>query len=144
MAAGPASAATGTETIRILFNGDPNAPLVGKAFATGIVNAVGTDMAVAEPLGADVITLPQGTITFIGTAPPGGITFDPATCVARINIVGGSYVVVDGTGAYRHASGNGTYTVHGAEVFKKSNGACSTSDVQTFVAAFTLTGPLTV
>ncbi len=143
VAAGPASAATGTETFRIIFNGDPNTTLVGTAVATGLIDAVGTDTAVDQPPGADVIALPKGSITFVATAPSGGITFDPATCVARINIVDGSYVIVGGTRAYRHVSGSGTYTATGAEVFKKVNGACTT-DVRTFIVAFTLTGPLTL
>jgi len=144
VAAGPASAVTGAETIRIVFNGDPNAGLVGTAVATGVVNAVGTDTAVAQPPGADVITLPKGSITFIGTAPPNGVTFDPVTCVVRFKIVGGTYIVVGGTGAYVGASGNGTYTANGTEVFKKINGVCDTTKVRSFVIVFTLTGPLTL
>jgi len=144
LAAGPAAAATGAETFRIVFNGDPNTGLVGRAVATGLVNAVGTDTAVAEPPGADTITLPKGTITFVGVAPSGGITYDPTTCVARINITAGTYTVVGGTGAYQGASGSGTYTARGAEVFKRVSGACSLTDVRSFVATFVLTGPLTI
>lgn len=144
VAAGPASAATGPQTFRLVFTGDPAPGLVGKAVATGLVNAIGTDTAVDQPTGADVITLPKGSITFIATAPPGGITFNPATCVVRFNVVGGSYLVVGGTGAYQGASGSGTYAAKGVEVFNRLNGACDTTSVRSFVLSFVLTGPLTI
>jgi len=140
--AGPAAAATGTETFRVVFNGDPGNP-VARVVASGVVNGVGTDKATDQPPGADLITLPGGTITIVTTTPPGGVTFDPRSCVVRINFTNGTYTVVGGTGAFQGASGSGTYSARAAGVLKRTNGTCA-PDTRSFVATFTLTGPLTI
>jgi|GEM_PF-4826893 len=143
IAAGPASAVTGTETFRITFSGDPGSNLISRVVASGVVTGAGTDRPVDQPPGADRITLPGGTITVVTTTPPGGVTFDPRSCVARVNFTNGTYVVVGGTGAYQGASGGGIYAARAVEIFKRTGAGCS-SDVRSLVATFTLSGPLTL
>jgi hypothetical protein len=143
IAAGPASAVTGTETFHITFSGNPGSNLVSSVVASGVVNGAGTDRPVDQLPGADRITLPGGTITVVTSTPPGGVTFDPRSCVARVDFTNGSYVVVGGTGAYQGASGGGTYAARAVEIFKRTRAGCS-SEPLSLVATFTLSGPLTL
>jgi len=80
---GPASAATGTQSFRFLFRGDPQAGAVGTVVATGVINGVGTDRAVSftpNPDGTvtdtDVVTLPAGTLTIHDTDTTTTFTLD--------------------------------------------------------------------
>ena|SRR5947209_3397363 len=148
--ASPALAATGSQTIRIIFTGNPRAGVLGRVIATGVVNGVGTDETIAQdphPDGSetdtDLITLPGGTITILDTDPADTFNFNPATCTATISTNAGTYTIIGGTGAYAGASGSGTFTARGFVAFPRIDGGCG-EEPTIFVAVVTLRGPLTL
>src|SRR5437588_144439 len=116
----PALAATGSQTFRIIFTGNPRAGVLGRVIATGLVNGVGTDETIAQdphPDGSetdtDLITLPGGTITILDTDPADVFKFNPTSCTATISTNAGVYTVTGGSGAYAEASGSGTFSARG-------------------------------
>jgi hypothetical protein len=147
--AGPAGAATGSETFRIIFTGDPHSGAIGRVVATGVINSRGTDETIAStpnPDGTstdtDLITLRGGTVTIDNTDMLAEFTLDPASCVARLR-GGGPYSVDGGTGAYTGASGGGTFTATGAIVFKRSGATC-TDEPQLFFVLVTASGTISI
>jgi hypothetical protein len=146
--AAPAQAATGRQTFRIVFSGDPRAGAPGTVVLSGLVNARGTDQTITQhpnPDGSetdvDLFTLPGGTITVEDTDPGGTFDFDPRSCIATIGTSAGVFTVVGGTGAYAGASGGGTFTARGLVVFDRIPGGCS-EEPRSFTAVVTGTGTL--
>ncbi len=146
----PAQAATGAQSFRIIFTGDPRAGSLGRVIATGVVTAVGTDATIAQdphPDGSetdtDRITLPGGTITILDTDPPGTARFNPATCTATLSASGAPYTIIAGTGAYAGAQGGGTFSARGLVVFGRTAGGCS-EEIRRFFADVRLTGSIAV
>ncbi len=144
-----AGAATGNQTLRILFTGDPHEGAVGRVVASGVVNGSGTDRNVGSqenPDGTttdlDQISLPGGTITLRDTETVTSFDLDPRTCVANVEIEG-FYDVVDGTGAYTGATGSGLFTGHAIFVFGRTANGCADEPVR-FFADVRVSGPLTV
>jgi hypothetical protein len=78
--------------------------------ATGPIHALGTD----TPLGRtkDRFAFPKGALIIVHHRTSRQQTFDRTTCTARFTEQG-TYRVSSGTGAYAHATGHGTYSVHG-------------------------------
>ena len=148
--ASPARAATGSQSFRIIFTGNPRAGSRGTVIAAGVANGVGFDETIAQdphPDGSetdtDRITLPGGTITILDTDPPDTATFNPLTCTATLAVAGAPYTVVGGTGAYAGASGSGTFSARGLVVFGRTATGC-TDDIVVFFADVRLTGTLSV
>jgi hypothetical protein len=146
--ASPAHAATGRQSFRVIFSGDPRAGTPGTVILTGLVNARGTDETIEQhphPDGSetdvDVFTLPGGTLTVEDTDPGGIFDFNPMTCVATIGTNGGVFSIKGGTGAYAGASGSGTFSAKGVVVFDRIPGGCS-EEPRSFTAIVTGTGTL--
>lgn len=148
--AAPAHAATGSQTFRIVFSGDPRNEPPGRVFATGVVNAIGTDVTIAQdpnPDGSETnterFTFPGGTITVRATDPGGTFDLNPVTCVATTGTTTGVFTVIGGTGAYAGASGGGTFTGRGLAIFDRVAGGCS-EEPRSFFFIVTATGTVTV
>lgn len=146
--AGPAQAATGRQTFRIVFSGDPRAGALGTVVLSGLVNGRGTDETIAQhpnPDGSetdiDLFTLSGGTITIQDTDPGGTFNFDPRSCIATVGTNAGVFTVLGGTGAYAGASGSGTFSAKGVVVFDRVPGGCS-EEPRSFTAVVTGTGTL--
>jgi len=114
-------AATGTEHFQLMStNGDTNrAPVI----ATGLFTAGGRDHVVSNNV--DKFVFPKGTITVRHSNSKGPQSFNPRTCLMRIN-QHGTYRLVSGTGAYAGISGHGRYhlTILGIAA-RNANGKCS-------------------
>jgi hypothetical protein len=148
--AAPAQAATGTQTFKIVFSGDPRSGVLGRVAAIGVINGLGTDETIAQdphPDGSetdtDLITLPGGTITIIDTDPSEAFSFDPGACIATIGTSAGTFTVAGGTGRYAGASGGGTFTARGLVIFDRVAGGCS-EEPRSFFAVVTATGTISV
>ena len=146
----PVRAATGSQTFRIIFTGNPRAGARGRVIAAGVVNGVGFDETIAQdphPDGSetdtDRITLPGGTITIVDTDPPDTATFDPASCTATLHASGAPYTVIGGTGAYAGATGGGTFSASGIILFSRAGGEC-TENIRLFFADVRLSGTFSV
>jgi hypothetical protein len=105
--AAPAGATTGTEHLKLLSN-DPSETAQPIVIANGPVHARGTDVAVSPSI--DRFVFPAGNLKIhhkiaAGTSKD---TFDPVTCYGT-HTEQGTFEVTKGTGAYKGASGSGTY-----------------------------------
>lgn len=148
--AAPAHAATGAQTFKIIFTGDPRAGTPGKVVAFGVINAVGTDETIAQdphPDGSetdtDLLTFRGGTVTIVDTDPGGTFDFDPRSCTARIGTDAGTFTVSGGTGRYAGASGGGTFTARGLVTFARVGGECA-EEPSSFFVVVTATGTISV
>lgn len=146
---GGAGAATGNETIKIVFTANPRSGIPGTVIARGVANGIGTDETIAQdphPDGSetdtDLITLPGGTITILDTDPPDIAQFNPASCTATLS-GGGPWTVIGGTGAYAGATGAGTFTARGVIVFPHTADGCGDTP-RSFFAVVTLNGTISL
>jgi len=144
-----ATAATGSQTFRIVFAGDPHAGAVGQVFMTGVINAVGSDRNVGStenPDGSvtdlDQVTLPGGSITIRNVETVDSFDLDPTTCIARIS-ASGPWTISAATGRYGGSSGGGTFTAKATVLFGRSTGGCSETPLFFFAIA-TVIGTVTV
>ena len=105
--AAPAGAATGTEHFKLLSN-DPSETAQPIVLATGLVHARGTDVQVSGSI--DRFVFPAGNLKVHHkvTAGTSKDRFDPVTCYGT-HTEQGTFDVTKGTGAYKGASGSGTY-----------------------------------
>lgn len=114
-------AAAGTERFQLMStNGDTNgAPIV----ATGLFTAGGRDHVVNNS--TDKFVFPNGSITVKHSNGKGPQSFNPRTCLMRIN-QHGTYKLVAGTGAYAGITGHGRYhlTILGVGA-RGANGKCT-------------------
>jgi len=114
-------AASGIEHFQLMStNGDTNgAPIV----ATGLFTDGGRDHVVNN--NTDKFVFQKGTITVKHSNGKGPQSFNPRTCLIRIN-QHGTYRLVSGTGAYAGISGHGRYhlTILGIAA-RNANGKCS-------------------
>jgi hypothetical protein len=102
---------------------DKEAPALGEA--TGPISGIGLVTFRDAPGNAVPFTLvlPKGTVSFSAR---GDFRWKPdfATCTATRDIRG-TYTITGGTGAYRSATGKGTFSEHGAGIgVRNSNGKC--------------------
>ena len=74
--------------------------------AAGPVTGTGVDNPAND--NRDRLVFDDGALVIDHKAAKTDAHFDPATCVGHV-VESGTYTVVGGTGAYRHARGNGTY-----------------------------------
>jgi hypothetical protein len=97
-------AASGTEHFQLMStNGDTNrAPVI----ATGLFTAGGRDHVVNNS--TDKFVFPKGTITVKHSPGKGPQSFNPRTCLLRVN-QHGTYKITGGTGAYAGITGHGSY-----------------------------------
>jgi hypothetical protein len=144
--AGPAGAATGVQTFRMVYRADPSTGAPGIAYATGPISGLGTDVnagTIPNPDGTrtniDVLTFPAGSVTTVSVDPPDVFHFDPVNCIARISAVG-PYTITAGTGAYSEATGSGTFTTVGAITYAHTPQGCG--QPQVVVVVVTATGPI--
>jgi hypothetical protein len=146
--AGPAGAASGVQTFRMVYRSDPSTGAPGVAVATGPISAVGTDTNVGTQLNengtrtnTDVLAFPAGSVTTVSIDPPDVFHFDFTTCVARI-AAAGPYTITGGTGAYQGATGGGTFTVVGVITFAHTPQGCG--QPVTTVVVVTATGTISI
>jgi hypothetical protein len=102
---------------------DKDAPVLVEA--TGPISGVGLVTARDAPGNTLPLTLslPKGKV-FLSARGDFGWKPDFATCTATRN-VGGTFAIAGGTGAYRGATGKGTFREHGAGIgVRSSNGKC--------------------
>jgi hypothetical protein len=106
-AIGVTTSTSGTEHFLVLSTTESDSsPMV----ANGPIHARGTDVAVTD--NRDRFVFPDGVLRIHHVATSHRESFDPVTCLGRFSEKG-TYTVIDGTKAYRNATGNGTYTVKG-------------------------------
>ena len=108
-AASAGATTTGTETFTRLST-DPSDNAQPIIIANGPVHARGTDVQVSPS--NDRFVFPAGNLkihhkTTAGTSHD---SFDPVTCYGT-HTENGTFTVTKGTGAYKNATGSGTYTL---------------------------------
>ena len=128
-----ASSVTGTEHFLILQTGDSRVPSVT---GSGPIHAAGRDIVVND--NRDRFVFPKGSLIVVHHAVRSHESFDPKTCLVRVDETG-NYQVVRGTDAYHGASGHGTYH---AEVL--SQGCNPNRPPKQFVLEVHASGPLTL
>lgn len=134
----PASAATGAPRFTVVFAGPEGQP--GRVFATGVVNAVGSNPA---SLGEQVLVFPQGDQVLSTEFTGGSGGFNPLSCVGR-GTSNGTFVVTGGTGQFASATGSGTFTGSGTTIARRlPEGGCSESDVNRY-SVVNITGSISL
>jgi hypothetical protein len=121
LAASATTTATATEHFQIA-NDNPTSnknPLI----AYGAFTAHGTDIEGNHNLARFVFR--NGTLKIKHSNGKGTQKFNPRTCLLRIN-ERGTYKVLGGTGAYRGASGHGTYHLQILAIAARKGGKCVT------------------
>jgi hypothetical protein len=114
-------AASGTEHFQLMStNGDTNrAPVI----ATGLFTAGGRDHVVNNSI--DKFVFPNGTVTVKHSQSKGPQSFNPRTCLLRVN-QHGTYKILSGTGAYARITGHGGYHLTILAVAARgANGKCT-------------------
>jgi len=105
-----------------------DAPAVSNAcrapvIATGLFTAGGRDHVVSNNV--DKFVFPKGTITVRHSNSKGPQSFNPRTCLLRIN-QHGTYKILSGTGAYAGITGHGGYRLTILAVAARgANGKCT-------------------
>jgi hypothetical protein len=134
----------------LVYTADPSTGAPGLAVASGPLTGFGSDVNIGTHLNMDgtrtnidLLTFGTGSITLTSVDPPNIFQFNPATCVARISGTG-PYTVTNSTGAYRGASGSGTFTVVGAIVYGRTAQGCSFEPSGPPVVVVIATGPLSI
>jgi hypothetical protein len=114
-------AAVGTEHFQLMsVTGDTNrSPVI----ATGLFTAGGRDHVVNN--NTDKFVFPKGTITVRHSNSKGPQSFNPRTCLLRVN-QHGTYKILSGTGAYTGITGHGRYRLTILAVGARgANGKCT-------------------
>jgi hypothetical protein len=114
-------AISGIEHFRLMSTtGDTNhSPVI----ATGLFTAGGRDHVVSN--NTDKFVFPKGTITVRHSNSKGPQSFNPRTCLLRVN-QHGTYRILRGTGAYTGITGHGRYRLTILAVGARgANGKCT-------------------
>jgi hypothetical protein len=114
-------AISGIEHFQLMSTtGDTNhSPVI----ATGLFTAGGRDHVVSNNI--DKFVFPKGTITVRHSNSKGPQSFNPRTCLLRVN-QHGTYKILSGTGAYAGITGHGGYKLTILAVTARgSNGKCT-------------------
>ena len=98
---------SGIEHFLVVQTSDVGSPPV---IGQGPIHAAGTDVQVNDNL--DRFIFPKGALRIRHQAKSSQQSFDPKTCLGTFS-ERGVYKITAGTGAYRHVSGHGRYTVQG-------------------------------
>ena len=104
--------------------------------AAGPVTGVGVDKTIGDT--RDRLVFDDGALVVDHKAAKTDAHFDPATCVTHV-VESGTYTVVGGTGAYRHARGNGTYMTN-----LVAQGCDKNEPPATYLLTIQADGPLSV
>ena len=132
-AAAPALATTsGTERFTVV-----ETSATGHTFplsATGPIHELGKDVQLRNNM--DRFVFDQGSLLIRHTRTSGTEQSDPKTCTFRFTEQG-TYRVVSGTGAYKDATGNGTYQLRGIGI-----GCDHNKPPTTFSVILNAAGPL--
>jgi hypothetical protein len=114
-------AVSGNEHFQLMStSGDTNGSPV---IATGLFTAGGRDHVVNDS--TDKFVFPKGTITVKHSQAKGPESFNPRTCLLRVN-QHGTYRLVAGTGAYAGITGHGHYRLTILAVAARgANGKCT-------------------
>ncbi|MFP5317317.1 MAG: hypothetical protein ACLGI2_03370 [Acidimicrobiia bacterium] len=118
--AAPAVAATtGSQSIILVIRDD-----VATAYATGPISGVGTF--VEHPENPDLVTFvfEDGSVTFEAPSDEEDESFNELACVGRFTF-SGDYTIVEGTGAYEGATGEGEFDGRGLFVGAHTDEGCS-------------------
>jgi hypothetical protein len=132
--AGPAAAATGSQTFTIIAQDNG-----GTVIASGPISGVGQDIETSDT--TDQFVFPQGTLNIDHPTTSEDDTFNPVSCIGRATFAG-TYTFT-GTGGLAGATGSGTYT--GRAIFiadRNPDGTCS-EDTGTSFAFVHATGTTT-
>jgi hypothetical protein len=122
-AASPHAAHSGTsgiESFQFMSISETSTPTT--VIARGVFTAGGADITTSNT--TDKLKFPNGTIRLRHSNPPGGVSFDPRTCLSTVN-QHGTYTLLGGTGKYAGISGHGTFRLHVLLVAARSHGQCS-------------------
>jgi hypothetical protein len=106
---------SGAQHFLILENDDGPQVIV----ANGPIHASGVDVAVNN--NRDRFEFPKGNVRIWHQAKTDHQSYDKKTCLTRFSETG-VYEVLGGSGAYRGATGHGTYVLRGVGVGCSSNG----------------------
>lgn len=122
-AASTHSAVSGTENLQFMTTSAPGNPSV---IASGSVfTAAGVDHENRQT-NTGTLVFPNGSVTAKHSAGQGTQSFNPKTCLLKINFHG-TYQLTGGTGAYTGITGSGTYKLSILAIGAKSGGKCTQS-----------------
>jgi hypothetical protein len=138
-AASATPAATGTEHFQTLTT-SATAKTTG-VIAIGLFTAGGTSF---EGRTTATFKFPGGTLQVRHSRGTGNHTFNPRTCLLRLNLHG-TYTVGHGTGKYAGISGHGQYQLSILAIGAKVHGKCSQSRPPTsFQKIINASGPVSL
>jgi hypothetical protein len=128
---GPAWAeTTGPQRLTVVIRqelGQPQ-PTFSKVIASGVINAVGTDVFEDSPEGDPAsysqYVFPEGMLSVTTMPEAMEFTQNPRSCVGRLN-ASGTWTITGGSGAYEGARGHGTLTVKGTIRSEREAQGCS-------------------
>jgi hypothetical protein len=145
---GPATAATGPETFRLVFVGT----FTFGASNTGTVSAVGPITAVGQAVnsgfvpdqfgnftGSNQLRFPAGNLNVNFGGHLDSFSFDPRTCITQIT-GHGTWTVASGTGAYTGTTGGGTFVNNVTLVGTRTAQGCGEPTRE--ISQITLTGAI--
>lgn len=133
-------AATGTEHFQLMSTSATSK--TSSIIAYGVFTAGGTDTRTTSS--TDTVTFPKGTFVITHSKGTGTQSFNPKTCLLKINVKG-TYSLGSGTGAYATISGSGTYQLNILAIGAKSGGTCSkTLPPVAFQQVIRASGPVTL
>jgi len=146
--AGPADAASGTETFRLFFTGSFvfGASNTGSVFASGPITGAGSAVNSGfivdqnnQFVGNNRLNFDEGTVFVNFEGELDTFSFDPRTCLTRIT-GHGTWEVGDANGELEGTTGGGTFTNTVLLIGRRTATGCSTQ--QTEVSRITLTGDI--
>jgi hypothetical protein len=141
-AAGARTAVSGTEHFQIMNTSATSntASIIG----SGAFTAGGTTTGINSSSSKGTVKFPTGTFVITHSKGTGTQSFNPKTCLLRVNLKG-TYTLGSGTGAYANISGNGVYHLSILAVGAKSGGTCShTLPPPTFQQVIQASGPVSL
>ena len=114
-----AAATTGEQTLLLVVRDD-----VATAYATGPISGVGTFTEDPDNLTLVSFIFEDGSITLFVPNDEEDESFNELACVGRFTF-SGRYTIVEGTGAYEGATGEGEFAGRGIFVGERTDEGCS-------------------
>lgn len=134
LSAVPVSAQTGNQRFTVIVSGQgEGAPGISQVVASGPIRGMGTfEFSESDE---DVVTFvfPDGSITLDAPETGGSEDFNERTCSGSFTF-SGTFEIIEGTGAYEGATGEGTFAGKGRFIGQRNpDGSCSEEDGFFFV-----------